>query len=289
MLSARSSIELRWRYAVASRRRWALSVRRVARVTIAVTGLSIVSGAASIAAPEQAAGTKSPPVDHCVKHVVPIEGPNGYRNLGDRCEGEYVQPMSFAPPDIVGVQCRTASFEGKVTLRWAAPSAGLVQIHATSLDDKTFYRMDHRHETGPPTLLWPGNNRAAVGLTSSQIAVLATIDDKTDASKRVYLPVNTADTMPCDDVDLVLFSPLPFTKLEFGMTERHDTSPKIIRPLGALGSAGREPAHPAIRVPLPRVPSGFYDLQFLAYRPDADRPGRLATTTLVATIFLPGS
>ena len=123
--------------------------------------------------------------------------PNGYRLRGDRCEGLFIQ-------EIAGSSLRIVSFTGwyqefdpltmtEIVLTWKAPTGSGVNLRATGLQRRLYYRMDTVIPIGNSSYHWPTEVLNSLGLKKNHLGLLGwTTYNLAGIKRQVYLPVNIA-------------------------------------------------------------------------------------------------
>ena len=118
----------------------------------------------------------------------------GYSMRGDRCEGLYVQEVSGGTLEIVSL---TENFKGykfakdkPLLLEWPAPGDAQVQVRASSLKRKLYYRMDALRSQKPPGYTWPPEILSRLELGREEIGLLAWTQQPVAGVKRIiHLPL----------------------------------------------------------------------------------------------------
>jgi hypothetical protein len=133
--------------------------------------------------------------------------PLGYRVRGDRCEGVFVEDVSFTL--LLGsFHYPRKDFQPRVgtsvRLTWSLPPANQVQVQAVSLRPQLFFRMDTVRPATETTYLWPTDFVERVKLTGAEIGLLSWADLPIGGrTQRVYSPVSIADRVGEPEVLLV--------------------------------------------------------------------------------------
>jgi len=126
----------------------------------------------------------------------------GYASRGDRCEGLYVQEVSG--PTLEVVSLTEESFKAyqftkgnPLILKWPALGNGLVQLRATSVKRKLYYRMDTLHVQKPSVYVWPSDILSRLELRRAEIGVLGWTEELLGQTKwKIYLPLRIAPQEP---------------------------------------------------------------------------------------------
>jgi len=118
----------------------------------------------------------------------------GYAVRGDRCEGLYIQEVSGGALEIVSL---TEDFKAykfakakPLLLEWTALGDAPVQVRASSLKRKLYYRMDTLRSQKPPAYTWPPDILSRLELGRDEIGLLAWTEQPVAAGKRkILLPL----------------------------------------------------------------------------------------------------
>ena len=118
-----------------------------------------------------------------------------YAERGDRCEGVYAQEVAGGTLEIASLTVDSANYkfsrEVPLLLRWPAIDAAEVQLRASGLRRKLYYRMDARRSAQPPTYRWPSEVLARLDLSRDEIGLLAWTERNVGrAKRRVYIPID---------------------------------------------------------------------------------------------------
>jgi hypothetical protein len=118
----------------------------------------------------------------------------GYAMRGDRCEGLYVQEVSGGALEIASL---TDSFkpykfanDKPLLLEWPTLGDAPVQVRASSLKRKLYYRMDTLRSQKPPGYTWPPDILSRLELGRDEVGLLAWTEHAVAAGKRkIHLPL----------------------------------------------------------------------------------------------------
>ena len=194
----------------------------------------------------------------------PANDPYGYKQRGDRCEGQYIRQV--AGSSSITVASFTRAFEnydltsGKdLRLDWDTPPASQpVHLRGIGLRQRFYYRMDTVRPPTPTAYLWNTEVLTGLRVTTSELGLLAWVSMPVGtANQDVYLPLKIGSAAPGYRVTL---SPgEEVGELWYG-----------ISPAGSDGRIGKAlfsnkplegyyPAGRAITVPISNPgPAGFY-------------------------------
>jgi len=118
----------------------------------------------------------------------------GYALRGDRCEGLYIQEVSGGALEIVSLteDFKTYKFakDKPLLLEWTALGDAPVQVRASSLKRKLYYRMDTLRSQKPPGYTWPPDILSQLELGRNEIGLLAWTEQPVAGGKRkIFLPL----------------------------------------------------------------------------------------------------
>ena len=126
----------------------------------------------------------------------PAGNPYGYRQLGDRCEGIYIQEVSGAP---LLIASWTASFpdydlhsKQPLTIEWEAfRGAGVVRLRSQGLRRRLYYRMDTIRSSGSKSFAWPSDLLAALNISKKDVGIVGITRGLAEGAERdIYLPLH---------------------------------------------------------------------------------------------------
>lgn len=133
--------------------------------------------------------------DNCDPGLKPAGGIEvGYTNRGDRCEGVYVQEVSGGALDIISLTTDFQNFrftkENPLRLEWPTVGDDQVQVRASSVRRKLYYRMDTIRPQKPPNFIWPSDILSRLELGREEIGLLAWTEQPVGgAIRKIYLPM----------------------------------------------------------------------------------------------------
>lgn len=161
-------------------------------------GLAAVTGVALVLATVLPLAAGAPPAEDLCDPELERDSDSemAYRARGDRCEGLY--RLSVNSDDLV-VKSWTTWYENfdpaadrPLELSWSTPSdvSGPVYVRATSLEPRTFFRMDTRRSTAETSWPWPTQLLARLRLGRGDLGVLSWAPLPAGEDGRVYLPLS---------------------------------------------------------------------------------------------------
>ena len=208
-----------------------------------------------------------------------------YRPRGDRCEGLYVQEVAGGTLQIVSLTAsfKTYKFEKDkpLLLEWPVVGDAQVQVRASSLKRKLYYRMDMLRSQKPPGYTWPSDVLSRLQLGRDEIGLLAWTDQPVAGGKRrTYLPLRVtpqgSPTPPdVESYTVVLMSSVGLQAVYVTLCPV-DSDGKPAKPIRKDSKlVGYHPAERPILLPilfseLTGAPSGLYSLSVGAEASNGD-------------------
>jgi len=153
-------------------------------------------------------------------------GPHGYRLLGERCEGIYVQQVGGT---VLSVASLTQAFESydlssgmNLVVAWAAPAERGIHIRAQGVKHNLYYRMDAARSAASNVFQWPTDLLAAQNIRSADIGVLAWMRYPIGGVEQdVLIPLRISQRGSLPDTgayDLVLFPMVALREIYLSVT-----------------------------------------------------------------------
>ncbi len=123
-------------------------------------------------------------------------GPLGYKDRGDRCEGIYIKEVGSTSLQLASFTQVFGAYNvqnGKpILIEWnKIPGASDMHLRAQGLKRKLYYRMDSDQPNSRTSFSWPTNLLASLGIVKNDIGILAFTPLMIgDAKKNVFIPLN---------------------------------------------------------------------------------------------------
>lgn len=133
----------------------------------------------------------------------------GYAPRGDRCEGIYIQEVSGETLQIVSLTEDYKNYkftkDKPLLLEWPARGDAPVQVRASSLKRKIYYRMDTLRSQKPPGYTWPTDILSRLELGREDVGLLAWTEQTVVTKKqKICLPLRLtpqeSTALPAQDV-----------------------------------------------------------------------------------------
>jgi hypothetical protein len=126
-----------------------------------------------------------------------------YTNRGDRCEGIYVQEVSGGALEIVSLTENSRSYkftsDNPLLLEWPMVGDSEIQVRASSLKRKLYYRMDTLRPPKITTYNWPSDILGRLDLSRAELGMLAWTETEypvAGVKHRIYLPLRVTKQQP---------------------------------------------------------------------------------------------
>jgi hypothetical protein len=156
----------------------------------------LLAAALALVAPAPGApgtATAESPAAKCASNIRPAPNKYGYRNHGDRCEGEFQQEVGsslFLVSLTLGPMPRPAAESSSIQLSWLDTQSAPISVTARVLEQHQYYRMDTEPAGGTLGFDWSLGALQSAGLFAKRLAVTAALKAYSDdGSARRYTPV----------------------------------------------------------------------------------------------------
>jgi hypothetical protein len=172
----------------------------------------------------------------CDETLLRLASPgNGYRSLGDRCEGVYAKQVGGTTLFLASF---TESFEtydlksqDSLVVSWPAPAGAALQIRAETLRRGRYYRMDTRRPTGDTAYHWSNHVLSIEQIPRRDLGILGWMRLPVGgAPQLVQVPLRVEQQRPAKTCGSYELQIVPGERLKEVYTS--------LAPVGADGKAG---------------------------------------------------
>jgi hypothetical protein len=187
--------------------------------------------------------------------------PAGYQPRGDRCEGQYAQPVSATALRLWG-----ASYDdiatGTIQLGFSwIPAGTAVRLRVRSRRPNRFYQMDATLPRGRASFSWPRDVLTRLGISPSELVPLVTTTIAVGTSqKELILPAYRPGSKR-EQVSVYVVPGIRFARVQYAISRFHSDKPSLVPVAGQTDAPGGTSAVSSpLRILLPRLDAGIYYL-----------------------------
>jgi len=183
-----------------------------------------------------------------------------YHDLGDRCEGIYIQQLGSTTLQLVSF---TKSFEaynlssGKpLQIKWdKSPSNSITRLRARGTKRKLYYRMDTYCSPEKNSFNWPVNILSTLNVLKNDIGVVGITKYVIGGKERdIYLPLSISQQKEIKknrDFKLVLLPGVELSEIYISIRQiKQDGKPGLVIKNGVKLGYGYYPADRTINIPI---------------------------------------